>query len=135
MSSDGKRPSVEHFKEFVKKHPKLRDEVRSGQKTWQQYFEEWYLYGEDSDIWKPYSNNQSNPQNENIGSNEGNGYIGKVMSLVRNLNPDQIQGHLSNVNSTLTNIQQLISQFKSPSSTSPRNQNTSQSQPFNFRKD
>ncbi|MBP0724786.1 YlbD family protein [Bacillus sp. RG28] len=135
MSNDVKRRSVEHFKEFVKRHPKLRDEVRNGNKTWQQYYEEWYLYGEDSDIWKPYSDNRNNPQKDLISANDGNGYLGKVMSLVRNLNPDQIQGHLSNVNSTLTNIQQLISQFKSPSSTSQRNQNATQNQPFNFRKD
>jgi len=135
MSSDGKRRSVEHFKEFVKRHPKLRDEVRNGNKTWQQYYEDWYLYGEDSDIWNPYSDNRNNPQKELISANDGNGYLGKVMSLVRNLNADQIQGHLSNVNSTLTNIQQLISQFKGPSSTPQRNQNTTQNQPFNFRKD
>ena len=36
-------PSVQQFKEFVNHHPKMVHEVRSGHKTWQQFYEEWYL--------------------------------------------------------------------------------------------
>ena len=36
-------PSVQQFKEFVNHHPKMVHEVRSGNKTWQQFYEEWYL--------------------------------------------------------------------------------------------
>ncbi len=35
-------PSVQQFKEFVNHHPKMVHEVRSGHKTWQQFYEEWY---------------------------------------------------------------------------------------------
>ncbi|TKJ06257.1 cytoplasmic protein, partial [Bacillus cereus] len=38
-------PSVQQFKEFVNHHPKMVHEVRSGHKTWQQFYEEWYLLG------------------------------------------------------------------------------------------
>ena len=33
-------PSVQQFKEFVNHHPKMVHEVRSGHKTWQQFYEE-----------------------------------------------------------------------------------------------
>lgn len=47
-------PSVQQFKEFVNHHPKMVHDVRSGQKTWQQFYEEWYLLGEEDPIWATY---------------------------------------------------------------------------------
>ena len=47
-------PSVQQFKEFVNHHPKMVHEVRSGHKTWQQFYEEWYLLGEEDPIWATY---------------------------------------------------------------------------------
>lgn len=136
MRNNHNRPSIDQFRTFVKEHPKLRDEVKKGKKTWQQFFEEWYLYGEDSEEWNAYrtdSGKSTAKQDENKEQSE-EGYVGKVMSFVKNLDPDQIQDHLSNVNSTLNNIQQLISQFKSPASSSQREEKQT-SQPFNFRQD
>lgn len=133
MSNEKKRPSIEQFKQFVKEHPKLRDEVKSGNKTWQQFFEEWYLHGEESDIWDSYRENSKSKKSKNKETKD-EGYVGKVMSFMRNLDPNEIEGHLSSVNSTLTNIQNLISQFKSPASSNQREQKQS-SQPFHFRQD
>ena len=47
-------PSVQQFKEFVNHHPKMVHEVRSGHKTWQQFYEEWYLLGEEDPIWATF---------------------------------------------------------------------------------
>lgn len=47
-------PSIQQFKEFVNHHPKMVHEVRSGHKTWQQFYEEWYLLGEEDPIWATY---------------------------------------------------------------------------------
>ena len=46
-----KRQSVEKFREFVKLHPHLRNEVIQKQTTWQELFEEWYLLGENHPRW------------------------------------------------------------------------------------
>lgn len=136
MRNSQNRPSIEQFRQFVKEHPKLRDEVKKGKKTWQQFFEDWYLYGEDSDEWDAYrtDSGKSKSKKDSTKEQSGEGYVGKVMSFVKNLDPDSIQDHLSNVNSTLNNIQQLISQFKSPASSSQREEKKT-SQPFNFRQD
>ncbi|WP_158095018.1 YlbD family protein [Gottfriedia luciferensis] len=137
MRNEKNRPSIDQFRQFVMDHPKLRDEVNAGKKTWQQYFEDWYLYGADHEMWDAYRNEsrRSDPKNsaKNVQSEEG--YVGKVISFVKNLDPDQIQDHLSNVNSTLSNIQQLISQFKSPAASSGQREEKQVSQPFNFRQD
>ncbi len=142
MRSNQNRPSIEQFRQFVKEHPKLRDEVKKGKKTWQQFFEDWYLYGDDRDEWNAYrtdsdsgkATSKKDQKKEQKKEQSEEGYVGKVMSFVKNLDPDQIQDHLTNVNSTLNNIQQLISQFKSPASSGQREEKQT-SQPFNFRQD
>ena len=45
---------LEQFKDFVRRHPLLRDEVRNNRRTWQSIYEEWVLYGENDSIWEPY---------------------------------------------------------------------------------
>ncbi len=45
---------LDQFKQFVRKHPGLRDDVRAKKSTWQTIYEEWYLYGEDDSQWKKY---------------------------------------------------------------------------------
>jgi len=44
----------EEFKEFVKKHPKLIKYIKEGNKTWQDFYELYDLYGEDENVWKEY---------------------------------------------------------------------------------
>ena len=44
----------EEFKKFVKENPKLIKYVRDGKKTWQNFYEIFNLYGNDSNAWKEY---------------------------------------------------------------------------------
>ncbi|ODG89815.1 MULTISPECIES: YlbD family protein [Bacillaceae] len=137
MVNENNRPSIEQFRQFVMEHPKLREEVKTGKKTWQQYFEDWYYKGEDHEMWDEYRNDTNTKSQKKTAKTEQSeeGYVGKVISFVKNLDPDQIQGHLTNVNSTLTNIQQLISQFKSPAASTNQREEKPASQQFNFRQD
>lgn len=45
-------PSVVNFKEFVSNNPKLILEVRKGEATWQELYEDWYLLGEEDSRWE-----------------------------------------------------------------------------------
>ena len=45
---------VNEFKDFVRSHPSLKDEVSSGKSTWQSLYELWYLYGPDDGQWNKY---------------------------------------------------------------------------------
>ena len=49
----------EEFKEFVKKRPELIDYVNKGEMTWQKFYEQWYLYGEDDALWNKYKKDDS----------------------------------------------------------------------------
>ena len=44
----------DEFKEFVKKNPKLIKHIREGNKTWQEFYELYDLYGEEDEVWKDY---------------------------------------------------------------------------------
>lgn len=44
----------EEFKLFVKKRPELINYVNNGKMTWQKFYEQWYLYGEDEAVWSKY---------------------------------------------------------------------------------
>ena len=44
----------DEFKEFVRKNPKLINFVRTGDMTWQKFYEIFDLYGEDKEAWKQY---------------------------------------------------------------------------------
>ena len=45
---------MEEFRQFVSKYPKIRDDVVSGKKTWQNIYEDWVILGEQRDIWNIY---------------------------------------------------------------------------------
>ena len=42
------------FKEFVRKNPHLINYVNNGEKTWQEFYEMYDLYKEDSSVWNKY---------------------------------------------------------------------------------
>lgn len=48
--------SLESFKEFVKKRPNLINYVETKEKTWQEFYNLYTLYGENSNIWDKYNN-------------------------------------------------------------------------------
>ena len=56
----------EKFKEFVKNNPKLIDYVKNNNKSWQDLYEIYALYGEDSSIWDNYINNNKTGLDELI---------------------------------------------------------------------
>ena len=44
----------DEFKAFVRENPSLIKFVRDGSKTWQDFYELFSLYGNDSSVWKDY---------------------------------------------------------------------------------
>lgn len=46
--------SLDKFKEFVKTKPSLESYVSRGEKTWQDFYNMYTLYGENSSVWDKY---------------------------------------------------------------------------------
>ncbi len=127
-------PSVKQFKQFVKLHPLLINEVKEGRKTWQDVYEEWVILGENHESWEDYkiaknnnketvavkekSTNEKKQSSEknNEKSEESQGQSSEVLThlvgLIKNMNFDDIQRHMSQLNGILSNVQQLMSVFQ-----------------------
>jgi len=99
---------MDEFREFVGRYPKLRDEVRTGNKTWQNIYEEWVLYGEGDQQWSQYRNPDSSNNNEAKTSNGNNAKssfnidsIKNIFGYIQKINPDSM-------NRTLNTVQKVI---------------------------
>ncbi|MFA7436541.1 MAG: spore coat protein YlbD [Bacilli bacterium] len=95
---------MDEFREFVKRHEKVREEVRSGRRTWQNIYEEWVVYGEQDEQWVNYRNKQANnapiqKDGNNISFNIDS--IKNIVGYIQKINPDSL-------NRTLNSVQKVI---------------------------
>ncbi|MBU8907143.1 YlbD family protein [Desertibacillus haloalkaliphilus] len=134
-------PSVQKFKTFVKDHPLLIKEVRQKRTTWQQLYEEWMLLGDDDPQWEKYKKRhlkQDRSESENVESSdqatENSESITQLMSLLKKVNFNDIQHHLSQFNGLISNVQTIMKQFQG-SSSNQQSESQQGQQPFSFRKD
>jgi hypothetical protein len=87
---------LDEFREFVNKYPLLRDEVKTGNRTWQNIYEEWVLYGE-KDNWNQYREAKSDTKSTEINTDN----IKNILGYIKKINPDSI-------NKTLNTVQKVI---------------------------
>ncbi|OEH93923.1 YlbD family protein [Bacillus solimangrovi] len=144
---------IDSFRQFVRKHPTLITEVREGNKTWQNVYEDWHILGEEDDVWKPYlkevasanvdaETSDDKKTDKDEGNNEG---FRQILSMVKNIDMNSIQGHIANMSGAIGNIQELLEQFQAsrqtptipntptpPTPPAPPQQNRN---PFFFRQD
>ncbi len=91
--------TMDEFREFVNKYPKLKDDVREEKRTWQSIYEEWRLYGDDGSYLE-YKENADNKRDSNA-SNETDDAVKQIIGYVKKLNPD-------NVTKTVSTVQKIL---------------------------
>ncbi|UOE92960.1 YlbD family protein [Alkalihalobacillus sp. LMS39] len=146
-------PSVQEFKKFVKEHPLLVKEVKEGRKSWQDVYEEWTLLGPDHEDWasfkKGYSKKEATSEKvlqeeeqketskgaesdkEKENSNQLN-----IMDLVKKININDLQHHITQFSGVLSNVQALMQTFQGQPNQQQGQQAQQQPQqedPFSFR--
>lgn len=143
MAKKQLHPSVKKFKEYVRAHPELIKQVRSGTNTWQELYEEWYLFGEDDSKGNGNvddgnqstedSKKESSPKEESSKKD----WMSTVLGAVRNMDPNQLQHHIVSISSALGAIQGVISSLQGGSSVQnpPKKSVSPPSHPFQFRQD
>jgi len=143
MAKKQLHPSVKKFKEYVRAHPELIKQVRSGTNTWQELYEEWYLFGEDDSKGNGNvddrnqstedSKEESSPKEESSKKD----WMSTVLGAVRNMDPNQLQHHIVSISSALGAIQGVISSLQGGSSVQnpPKKSVSPPSHPFQFRQD
>jgi len=100
---------ITEFKEFVREHPGLKDSVRGGNTSWQNLYEEWYLYGSDDKQWGPYKENVT-PVNQITSSEQADQLNGAEMmtqafEYLQKVDIDKVQ-------KTMGTFQQFIQIFQ-----------------------
>lgn len=102
---DNMASKLDEFKEFIKKHPLLKQEVASKKKTWQELYEDYVLLGEEGfDLEEEKEKKES--KNEDVkseakASSQTEDLIKNIMNYVKKIDPDQ-------VTKTVTSIQKVL---------------------------
>lgn len=94
--------SIDEFKNFVKTNPFLIGYIRSGQKSWQDFYEMYDLYGEDEDAWSKFlEETPSSSKTDEVLEKNGNGYWGDILNAARNIDVDKVQEGITSLQKTL----------------------------------
>lgn len=138
MSAKKLHPSVQQFKDFVKKHPRVLDEVRTGKATLQELYEDWYLFGEEDTRWDSYKEESLNQAgNDGLSKVINKDLLSSIVKTFKNLDVNQVQMYIENLSQALGALQGVISQFQGGNSggSSQNHQSQEMRKPFQFRKD
>ncbi|OJT68992.1 YlbD family protein [Bacillus licheniformis] len=131
MANQNAQSSINEFKQFIKRHPKLISEVRKQEKSWQEVYENWVLLGEDDSIWDPYREEASAEKEPDAGGK--NDFISKMVTAVRKMDANQMNEQINKMSQSISLLQSLLSQFSGGSQ--KQQKQSGGEHPFSFRKD
>ena len=97
----------EQFKIFVKSHPELATYVNDKTKTWQDFYELYSLYGENSNIWNDYIK-----KDEKLSLTD-------LIETVKKVDVDNLQKNINNINKGIALIESLITKTPDVNSYTP----------------
>lgn len=89
--------SKENFKAFVKKNTSLVDYVKSGQMTWQGFYEIYDLYGENNEVWEKYRN-VPKVATSNVG----------IMDAIKGLDTDTVRSGISSLEKAVLLVRDIL---------------------------
>ena len=89
----------EKFKEFVKINPSLVDYVKNNNKSWQELYEIYSLYGEDKEVWNNYLKNNKTG-------------IDELVKMIQKVNLDSIKTTIDSLQKAIGIIQSISNNKK-----------------------
>ncbi|QUG79493.1 YlbD family protein [Bacillus subtilis] len=132
MANQHANHSINDFKQFVKKHPKLIKEVRKEQRSWQDVYENWVLFGESDPIWDPYR--ELEEASEAVSETpQKNDFVSKMVTAVKKMDVNQMNEQINKMSQSISSLQSLLNTFSG--SGQKHSQPGSGQHPFSFRKD
>ncbi|AOY07116.1 YlbD family protein [Bacillus subtilis] len=132
MANQHANHSINDFKQFVKKHPKLIKEVRKEQRSWQDVYENWVLFGESDPIWDPYREPEAAAEAVPE-TPQKNDFVSKMVTAVKKMDVNQMNEQINKMSQSISSLQSLLNTFSG--SGQKHSQPGSGQHPFSFRKD
>ena len=101
---------VEEFKSFVKNNPVLISYIKSGEMTWQKFYEIYDIYGEDDKVWDEYLTTTDNKDSSNDDKKSNNifGNFENIVNTVKNIDVDKVQDGISSLQKALGLFGEII---------------------------
>lgn len=97
----------EEFKTFVKKRPELVDYVNTGDMTWQKFYEQWYLYGEDDAIWNKYKKKEETV-NTNENTKDSSFSVSSILNTLKNVDMNEVKKGVNNLQKVVELLQGFV---------------------------
>jgi len=124
-------PSIEEFKAFVKKNPKVLEDVKNGKATLQELYEDWYVLGEDDSKWEHNRSKADHGEKDTKGD-----WLTNILGSLKKMDPEQLQHNISHLSQALGAVQGVLAQFQNGANKNkPHSPNQKPNNPFTFRKD
>lgn len=94
---------IDEFRTFVRKYPRIKDDVKNGLKTWQSLYEDWVLLGEEDGVWDMYKDvkKDSDLGNKKLDDLLTTSNIKNIVEYVKKINPDSISKTLNTIQKVL----------------------------------
>ena len=94
---------IDEFREFVKKYPLIKEDVKNNKRTWQSFYEDWVLLGEDDGIWDIYKSSKTSSDlgNKKLDDLLTTSNIKNIVEYVKKINPDSISKTLNTIQKVL----------------------------------
>ena len=96
--------SLDNFKKFVKDRPGLVNYVKSGEKTWQDFYEMYELYGENNDVWKDYV--------KVVGSSPIT--IKDFIGMFKNIDMSEVQNSINSIQKGIGYLENMVRSKETP---------------------
>lgn len=100
---DKMQSRIDEFREFVKKYPLIKEDVKNNKRTWQSFYEDWVLLGEDDGIWDIYKSSKTSSDlgNKKLDELLTTSNIKNIVEYVKKINPDSISKTLNTIQKVL----------------------------------
>ena len=92
----------EEFKEFIKKNPSFASSVKDGVTSWQELFELYSLYDEDSNVWDKYKIKE-----EAVKDTVSSLSLSSIIETLKGINLDSFQNNLESIQKAVSFLEEF----------------------------
>ena len=101
--------SKKDFKMFVRSNPNLIKYVNNGSKTWQDFYEMYDIYGENSDIWNKYKDTVTTSKSSTVADTS----LKELFDMIKKIDLDQVKKGAEGLQKAIS----LFQNFNKPTNT------------------